>query len=66
MTMPRISPIAQPVRQCTVALKAIRFRDWVCRAAYPQGYQRSVTSPTSPSSFQSRSSTFAGIRVRWG
>ena len=28
--------------------------------------QRSVTIPTSPSSFHSRSSTLAGMRVRWG
>jgi 4-carboxymuconolactone decarboxylase len=35
------------------------------RSALPR-YQRSVTIPTSPSSFQRRSSTFAGMRVRWG
>jgi hypothetical protein len=32
MTMPRTSPMAQPVRQCTVALNATRFREscaWV-------------------------------------
>jgi len=27
ITIPRISPMEQPVRQCTVALKATRFRE---------------------------------------
>src|SRR6476620_8899883 len=37
MTMPSTSPMAQPVRQWTVAEKAVRFRDM--RSAYtPYGY----------------------------
>src|SRR6266511_4398766 len=35
MTMPSTSPIAQPVRQCNVALTAARFSDCACSWCIP-------------------------------
>src|ERR1044072_9675835 len=37
MTMPSTSPIAQPVRQCSVALIAVRHCVFMLRTIYPLG-----------------------------